>query len=223
MNEEVLSQSVAQSNTLATNKLIRNTYSLLSITLIFSAMTAAASVYLSMPPMTYLISIGAAFLLMWLVLPRTANSGAGLGVTFAITGLMGFALGPILSMYLALPNGSSIVGLALGGTGTIFLGLSGYALMTRKDFSFMGGFLMVGMLTVLVAALANIFLQMPALQIAISSVVIMIMSGFILFDTSRMVHNPQQTNYIVMTVSLYLNIFNIFVSLLQLLGISSDD
>ena len=223
MNEEVLSQSVAQSNTLATNKLIRNTYSLLSMTLIFSAMTAAASVYLSMPPMTYLISIGAAFLLMWLVLPRTANSGAGLGVTFAITGLMGFALGPILSMYLALPNGSSIVGLALGGTGTIFLGLSGYALMTRKDFSFMGGFLMVGMLTVLVAALANIFLQMPALQIAISSVVIMIMSGFILFDTSRMVHNPQQTNYIVMTVSLYLNIFNIFVSLLQLLGLSSDD
>jgi modulator of FtsH protease len=223
MNEDVLSQSVAQSSTLATNKLIRNTYSLLSMTLIFSAMTAAASVYLSMPPMTYLICIGLAFVMMWLVLPRTANSGAGLGVTFAITGLMGFALGPILSMYLALPNGSSIVGLALGGTGTIFLGLSGYALMTRKDFSFMGGFLMVGMLTVLVAALANIFLQMPALQIAISSVVIMIMSGFILFDTSRMINNPQQTNYIIMTVSLYLNIFNIFVSLLQLLGIASSD
>jgi modulator of FtsH protease len=223
MNEDVLSQSVAQSSTLATNKLIRNTYSLLSMTLIFSAMTAAASVYLSMPPMTYLICIGLAFVMMWIVLPRTANSGAGLGVTFAITGLMGFALGPILSMYLALPNGSSIVGLALGGTGTIFLGLSGYALMTRKDFSFMGGFLMVGMLTVLVAALANIFLQMPALQIAISSVVIMIMSGFILFDTSRMINNPQQTNYIMMTVSLYLNIFNIFVSLLQLLGIASSD
>jgi modulator of FtsH protease len=223
MNEDVLSQSVAQSSTLATNKLIRNTYSLLSMTLIFSAMTAAASVYLSMPPMTYLICIGLAFVMMWLVLPRTANSGAGLGVTFAITGLMGFALGPILSMYLALPNGSSIVGLALGGTGTIFLGLSGYALMTRKDFSFMGGFLMVGMLTVLVAALASIFLQMPALQIAISSVVIMIMSGFILFDTSRMINNPQQTNYIMMTVSLYLNIFNIFVSLLQLLGIASSD
>lgn len=223
MNEEVLSQSVAQSNTLATNKLIRNTYSLLSMTLIFSAVTAALSVYLSMPPMTYLICIGLAFVMMWLVLPRTANSGAGLGVTFAITGLMGFALGPLLSMYLALPNGSSIVGLALGGTGTIFLGLSAYALTTRKDFSFMGGFLMVGMLTVLVAALANIFLQMPAMQIAISAVVIMLMSGFILFDTSRMIHNPQQTNYIMMTVSLYLNIFNIFVSLLQLLGIASSD
>lgn len=223
MNEEMLSQSVAQSNTLATNKLIRNTYTLLSMTLIFSAITAAASVYLSMPPMTYLVSIGLAFVLMWLVLPRTANSGAGLGVTFAITGLMGFALGPLLTMYLALPNGSSIVGLALGGTGTIFLGLSSYALVTRKDFSFMGGFLMVGMLTILVAALANIFLQMPALQIAISAVVIMLMSGFILFDTSRMINNPQQTNYIMMTVSLYLNIFNIFVSLLQLLGIASDD
>lgn len=223
MSEELLSQSVSQTSTLATNKLIRNTYMLLSMTLIFSAVTAAVSVLLNMPPMTYLLSVGGAFLLMWLVLPRTANSGAGLGVTFAITGLMGFGLGPLLSMYLAMPNGSSIVGLALGGTGTIFLALSAYALITRKDFSFMGGFLMVGMLTILVAALANIFLALPALSIVISAVVILLMSGFILFDTSRMVNNPQGTNYIMMTVSLYLNIFNIFVSLLQLLGVASSD
>lgn len=223
MSQDVFTESVGQASTLATNKLIKNTYTLLSMTLLFSAAMAAVSVYIGMPRMTYLICVGISFLLMWLVLPRTANSGAGVGVTFAITGLMGFALGPILSSYLALPNGSNIVALAMGGTGTIFLGLSGYALVTKKDFSFMGGFLMVGMLTVLVAALANVFLAMPALSIAISAVAIMLMSGFILFDTSRMVNNPQGTNYIMMTVSLYLNIFNIFVSLLQLLGIASDD
>jgi modulator of FtsH protease len=204
------------------NKLIRNTYMLLSVTLIFSGIMAAVSVLANMPPMTYLISIGAAFVMMWFVLPRTQNSSMGLVTVFAITGLMGFALGPLLSMYLALPNGSSIVGTAFGGTGVIFLGLSGYALVSRKDFSFMGGFLVAGVLMVLVAALANIFLNMPALSLAISAVVIMIMSGFILFDTSRMV-NGGETNYIRATIGLYLSIFNIFVSLLQILGIMGSD
>ena len=207
---------------LATNKLIRNTYTLLSMTLIFSAVMAAVSVFLSMPPMTYLLCIGGAIVLMWFVLPRTQDSAMGLVTVFGITGLMGFGLGPLLSMYLALPNGSQIVGTAFGGTGIIFLGLSGYALMSRKDFSFMGGFLFAGMLMVLVAALANIFLAMPALSLAISGVVIMIMSGFILFDTSRMV-NGGETNYIRATVGLYLSIFNIFVSLLQILGIMGGD
>jgi len=137
--------------------------------------------------------------------------------------LMGFGLGPILNMYLALANGSSIVGMAMGGTGVIFLGLSAYALTTKKDFSFLGGFLMMGFLVVLIAAIANIFLGMPALSIAISAVVIMLMSGYILYDTGRMVNSPEQENYITMTVSLYLNIFNIFISLLNLLGFASDD
>ncbi|MCP4995979.1 MAG: BAX inhibitor (BI)-1/YccA family protein, partial [Gammaproteobacteria bacterium] len=127
-----------------------------------------------------------------------------------------------LTYYLALPNGPQIVATAFGGTGIIFLGLSGYALTSRKHFSFMGGFLIAGMLMVLVAALANIFLSMPALSLAISSVVIMLMSGFILYDTSRMIHDGD-TNYIMMTVSLYLSIFNIFVSLLQILGFMSGD
>lgn len=207
---------------LQTNKLIRNTYTLLSMTLLFSAFTAAVSVFLRMPPMTYLLSIGGAFLLIWLVLPRTANSASGLGVVFAITGLLGFALGPIVAMYLSLPNGPQIVATALGGTGVIFLGLSGYALTTQRDFSFMGGFLVVGFLVALGAALLNTFLAIPALSLALSAVIIMLMSGFILYDTSRMIHGGQ-TNYILATIGLYMSIFNIFISLLHLLGFASDD
>lgn len=212
----------SQAAVLSTNKLIRNTYTLLSMTLLFSAVTATASVFLAMPPMTYLLSIGGAFLLMWLVLPRTANSASGLGVVFAITGLMGFALGPILTMYLSLPNGPSVVATALGGTGVIFLGLSGYALTTRRDFSFLGGFLFVGLLVVFGAALLNIFLSIPALHLALSATMVLLMSGFILYDTSRMV-NGGVDNYIIATVQLYVNIFNLFVNLLHLLGFASNE
>ncbi len=220
MNEYAVSS--AASTTLATNKVIRNTYTLLSMTLVFSALMAGLSMFLRIPPMGYLLSIGGAFLLMWFVLPKTANSGKGLGVVFLITGLLGFSLGPILSMYLALPNGPQIIATAMGGTGAIFLGLSGYTLLTRKDFSFMGGFLFVGMIVVLLASLANIFMQIPALSLAVSSAVILIMSGFILYDTSRMVHDGQ-ANYLLMTVSIYLSIFNIFVHLLSILGIMGGD
>lgn len=208
---------------LATNKLIRNTYTLLSMTLLFSALTATASVFMNLGPMTNLLSLGGALLLIWFVLPRTANSGAGLAVVFGITGLLGLGLGPTLNYYLAMSNGPQLIGMAMGGTGVIFLTLSGYALTTRKDFSFMGGFLITGMVVALIAALANIFLEIPALSLGISAVIIMVMSGFILYDTSRMIHEPHG-NYLMMTVSLYLNIFNIFVNLLHLLGaLSSDD
>ncbi|MCP3668162.1 MAG: Bax inhibitor-1/YccA family protein [Gammaproteobacteria bacterium] len=209
-------------DTLAVNKTIKSTYTLLSATLFFSALMAGASILFQMPPMTYLLSLGGAMLLIWFVLPKTANSASGLGVVFAITGLMGFGLGPLLEMYLALPNGGQIVGTAMGGTGVIFLGLSGYALTTRKDFNFMGGFLFAGMLVVLFGALANIFMAIPAISLAISGVVILLMSGFILYDTSRMIHD-QNSNYIMMTVSLYLSIFNIFISLLHILGATSGD
>lgn len=223
MSQDTFSSPVQSTSVLATNKLIKNTYILLSMTLLFSALMAGISSTLSLPVMTNLICSGIALALIWFVLPRVANSSAGLPVVFAVTGLLGFGLGPVISAYLALPNGSHIVGLAMAGTGTIFLGLSAYALITRKDFSFMGGFLMVGFLTVIVAAVANLFFKMPALSVAISSAVILLMSGFILFDTSRMIHQPQRTNYIMMTVSLYLNILNIFTSLLHILGIASDD
>ena len=207
---------------LATNKVLRNTYSLLSMTLLFSALMAAVSMYVQTGPWTYLLSVGGAFLLIWLVLPRTANSTAGLGVVFAITGLLGFSLGPILSMYLSVPNGSQTIMTALGGTGVIFLGLSGYALTTKRDFSFLGGMLFVGLLVVLFAALANIFFQIPALSLAISSAVILIMSGFILYDTSRIIRGGE-TNYILATVSMYLSIFNIFIHLLNILGALGGD
>lgn len=207
---------------LATNKLIRNTYTLLSMTLLFSAVTATASVFMNLGPMTSLLTLGGAMLLIWFVLPKTANSAAGLGVVFAITGLLGLGLGPTLNYYLAMSNGSQLIGMAMGGTGVIFLTLSGYALTTRKDFSFMGGFLITGLVVALVAALANIFFQIPALSLGISAVIIMVMSGFILYDTSRMIREPHG-NYLLMTVSLYLSIFNIFVHLLHLLGALSNN
>jgi modulator of FtsH protease len=204
------------------NKVVRNTYLLLSMTLLFSAVTAGLSVVLHMPPIAYLLSTGGALLLVWMVLPRYANRAGGVGVVFGITGLLGFGLGPILNAYLALANGPQIVGTALGGTGIIFLALSAYALTTKRDFNFLGGFLFTGFLVILMAAVANIFLAIPALTLTISAAVILIMSGFILFDTSRMV-NGGETNYVVATVSLYLSIFNIFISLLNILGMTSDN
>jgi modulator of FtsH protease len=206
---------------LATNKVLRNTYALLSMTLLFSALTAALSMSIATGPGTYLLSVGGAFLLIWLVLPRTAKTGAGIAVVFAITGLLGFSLGPILNQYLTMTNGSEIIMTALGGTGVIFLGLSGYALTTRRDFSFIGGMLFVGLVVILIAALANIFLAIPAMSLAISAIVILLFSGFILYDTSRIIHGGE-TNYIMATVSLYLSIFNIFINLLNLLGALND-
>ena len=204
------------------NKVLKNTYMLLSMTLMFSALMAGVSMMVSAPPMTNLITFSLSIVLLWFVLPKVANSGAGIAVVFAITGLLGFGLGPILSMYAGIPNGGQIIATALGGTGVIFLGLSGYVLTTKKDFSFLGGFLVVGFLVVLGAALANIFLAIPAMSLAISAAVIFIMSGFILYDTSRII-NGGETNYILATVGLYLSIYNIFVSLLHILGAFSGD
>jgi modulator of FtsH protease len=207
---------------LETNRVLKNTYLLLSATLLFSALMAGLSVVLAVPVWTYLGAVIVSMLLGMFVLPRTANSSAGVGVLFAITGLLGFGLGAVLTLYLKLPQGPHIIGTALGGTGVIFLGLSGYALTARKDFSFMGGFLFAGMLVLLLAMLANIFLEMPALSLAISAAVILLMSGFILFETSQIIHGGE-TNYILATYSLYMSIFNIFISLLQLLGLLSDE
>ncbi|RTZ73405.1 MAG: BAX inhibitor (BI)-1/YccA family protein [Gammaproteobacteria bacterium] len=208
--------------TFATNKVIKNTYLLLSATLLFSGLMAMVAMVLAVPVWTYTVSLIVAMLMGMFVLPRTQDSAAGLGVIFAITGLMGFGLGPVIQMYLQLPNGAQTVALALGGTGVIFLGLSGYALSSRRDFSFMGGFIFAGMMVMLVAVLANIFLQIPALQLAIAAGFILLMSGFILFQTSQMVHGGE-TNYISATYGLYLSIFNLFISLLQILGIFGGD
>jgi len=177
---------------------------------------------LAVPPIAYMISVIASMVLGMFVLPRTANSSTGIGVIFLVTGLLGFGLGSILSMYLALPKGPQIIATAMGGTGIIFLGLSAYAMTTKRDFSFMGGFLFAGMMVLVIAMLANIFLEMPALAMAVSGGIILVMSGFILFDTSRII-NGGETNYIMATYGLYLSIFNIFISLLNLLGMMSND
>ena len=207
---------------LSTNKVLKNTYMLLSATLVFSALMAGLSIMLAVPPWMYMASVIVAMVLGIFVLPRTARSSSGVGVLFLITGLLGFGLGAILTLYLKLPHGPQVIGTAFAGTGLIFLGLSGYALTTKRDFSFMGGFLFAGIMVVFLVAIANIFLAMPALSLAVSGAIILLMSGFILFDTSRII-NGGETNYIMATYGLYLSIFNIFISLLQILGIMSDD
>jgi len=211
-----------QEGALATNKVLRQTYQLLSMTLLFSGAMAALSMFLDVPRGMAMISSIAAIGLLWFVLPKFSESTAGIGLVFLATGLLGFGLGPMLSYYMSLPNGSTVVTTAMGGTGAIFLALSGYVLTTRKDFSYMGGFLFVGLIVVFGAVLANIFLQIPAMSLTISAGLILVMSGFILFDTSRIIHGGE-TNYIHATVSLFINIFNIFTSLLHILGIMSDD
>lgn len=218
--ENVMQQGAVDA--VAANKVLKNTYMLLSATLFFSAVMATVSVFLAVPSWTYLVAVIGSMILGMFVLPRTANSSSGIGVIFLITGMLGFGLGAILQMYLQLPNGPQIIGTAFGGTGIIFLGLSGYALTSKKDFNFMGGFLFAGMMVLVIAMLANIFLQMPALSLAISAGIILVMSGFILYDTSRIARG-EENNYIMATYGLYLSIFNIFVSLLQILGIMGGD
>jgi len=214
--------TAGQDTSLASHKVVRNTYALLSMTLLFSALMAGVSMAVGISSgMSMIASLGAIGLI-WLVLPRTENSAMGLAVVFGITGLLGLGLGPMLTHYLAIPGGGKLVATALGGTGVIFLGLSAYALTTRRDFNFMGGFLFAGMIVVLMAMVANIFLEMPALHLTISAVMVLLMSALILFDTSRIV-NGGETNYIRATVSLYLSLYNMFVSLLQLLGAFSGN
>ena len=220
-NDTVIARSPEQ--VLAANKTIRNTYTLLSMTLIFSAVMAVVSTAMNVSFMTGLIADIVAIVMLWFVLPRTANSGTGIGVLFAITGLLGFGLGPLLAHYLsAFSNGGQLIATAAGGTGVIFLGLSAYAMQTRKDFSFMGGFLAAGMIVVLLAIIGNLFFQIPALHLAINAVVIMLMAGFILYETSQLIHDPS-VNYIMMAASMFLSILNLFTSLLQLLGALSGD
>jgi modulator of FtsH protease len=201
---------------LATNKVIRNTYILLSLTLLFSALTAGASIAFNLPHPGLVVTLVGYFGLLFLT-HRLRTSPWGLLAVFALTGFMGLTLGPIVSHYLSLPNGGQIVMLAMGGTGAIFVGLSGYALTTRKDFSFMGGFLMVGILVAFLAGLAAILFSLPALALAVSAMFILLMSGLILWQTSALVHGGE-TNYILATVTLYVSIYNLFTSLLHLLG-----
>jgi len=209
------------SESLATgNRVIRNTYMLLSVTLLFAALTAGVSAALKLPHPGILITLAGYFGLLFAT-TKLRNSGWGIVSVFALTGFMGYTLGPIISHYLGLPNGGQTVMMAMGGTAAIFLGLSGYALTTKKDFSFMGGFLMVGILVAFLAGLAAIFFEIPALSLTVSAAFVLLMSGLILYETSNIIHGGE-TNYVMATVSLFVSIFNLFISLLQLLGFANS-
>jgi modulator of FtsH protease len=214
-------QSTGMDSILSTNRVLKNTYMLLSMTLVFSAATAGVAMAMNLGQGTGLILMLIGFGLLFVV-NRTADSSKGLIAIFAFTGVMGASLGPMLNYYMGMANGPALVMQALGGTALVFFGLSGYALTTRKDFSYMGGFLIVGLLVAVAASIANIFLHIPALSLTISAAVVMIMSGLILFDTSRII-NGGETNYIRATVSLYLDIYNLFIHLLHLLTAFSGD
>ncbi len=217
MNQQTYAVTRHAESALETNKLIRNTYTLLAITLLFSAFTAGMSVLFNFPHMGPFITLGVYFGLLF-VTAKLRNSAWGLLSVFALTGFMGLTLGPMINAYLQIySNGAELVMLAMGGTGIIFLALSGYALTTRKDFSFMGGFIMVGVLVAFLAGIAALIFSMPALSLAVSAMFILLMSGFILYQTSDIVHG-HETNYIMATVSLYISIYNLFTSLLHLLG-----
>lgn len=211
----------SQASILATNKLLRNTYSLLAMTLAFSAFTAGLSMMFNLPHPGLLITMVGYFGLLFLT-TKLRNSGWGIVSVFGLTGFMGLTLGPILSMYLSLPNGSQLIMQALGGTAIIFFTLSAYAIQSKKDFSFMGGFLMVGIIVAFLAGLGAYFFEMPGLSLAVSAMFVLLMSGLILYQTSAIIHGGE-TNYIMATVTLYVSIYNLFLSLLQLLGAFSGD
>lgn len=210
------SAGTTQTSVLSTNKVIRNTYLLLSMTLLFSALTAGISMALNLPHPGIIITLVGYFGLLFAT-AKFRNSSLGVVFVFALTGFMGYTLGPILTSYLSLANGSQIVTTAMAATGIIFIALSGYALVSRKDFSFMGSFLMVGILVAFLAGLGAVFFEMPGLSLAVSAMFVLLMAGLILYETSNIMHGGE-TNYIMATVTLFVAIFNLFTSLLHLLG-----
>lgn len=210
-----------QESVLATNTVIRNTYLLLAMTLGFSAVTAGAAMALELPHPGLIITLVGYFGLLFLT-AKFRNSALGLVWVFALTGFMGYTLGPILGMYLKLPNGPQLVMNALGATAITFLGLSAYAISSRKNFSFMGGFLAAGILVAFLAGLGAVFFEIQGLALAVSAMFVLLMAGLILYQTSEIIHGGE-TNYIMATVTLYVAIYNLFTSLLHLLGVMGSD
>ena len=220
MDQRSVYSNASQSSVLQTNKVLRNTYMLLAMTLAFSAVCAGVAMAVGISPMMSLLMTIGAFVTLFVV-NKKADSSSGIFWVFAFTGLLGASLGYTLNFYLGVA-GPGLIMEALGATALVFFALSGYVLTTKKDFSFMGGFLVVGLVVVLIAAIANIFFAVPAVSLAISAAIVFIMSGFILFDTSRIIHGGE-TNYIRATVSMYLNLYNLFTAMLHLLGAFGGD
>jgi modulator of FtsH protease len=221
MNNEyqVLEQGV--SNVQETNKVLRNTYALLSMTLAFSAVTAFIAMQFGAVRVPFLLHIVIFFALLFAI-EKTKNSAAGLGLTFVFTGYLGYNLAPIMNMYLAIPNGSELITSALAMTAGAFLGLSAFAVNTKKDFSFLGSFLFAGFIVIMVGALAAWLFEIPMLMLAISVGIVLFSCAAILWQTSEIIHGGE-TNYISATVGLYVSIYNLFLSLLTLLGVMNSD
>lgn len=215
------SASTGWGSAIARHRVLRNTYALLSMTLLFSAAIASLAVMLKLPPAGLVITLAGYFGLLFLI-HKLQSSGWAIPAVFALTGFMGYTLGPVLARHLALPDGAQVIALALGTTGVTFLALSGWVLATRRDFSFMGGFLFAGMVIALLASLAAMFLQLPALALAVSAMVALLSAGMILFETSRIV-NGGETNYVLATVGLFVSLFNLFTSLLSLFGFGASN
>ncbi|MGM8849092.1 MULTISPECIES: Bax inhibitor-1/YccA family protein [Salinicola] len=211
-----------RSSAVSTNKVLRNTYMLLAMTLLFSAVTAGAAMAMGVTQLNIFVFFIGAYGLMFLV-HKTANSGAGIAAIFAFTGFMGFTLGPIIDLYLSIPNGAQLVMTALGMTAATFLGLSAVALITRKDFSFLGNFMMAGAIVLVLAMVAAMVFNIPGLALAVSAGFVLFSSAAILYQTSEIVNRAGETNYILATVTLYVSIYNLFLSLLSILGVMSRD
>jgi len=214
--------NVQTTNTIVINRTLRNTYQLLSATLLFSGLMAFLSMSLNFPYLGIWITLGGYFGLLFLV-TKLRNSAAGILAVFALTGFMGLTLGPIIGIYTtAFSNGAELVAMAMTGTAAIFLSLSFYALYSQKDFSFMSGFLTAGIVVAFLAGIAAYFFQIPTLALTVSAAFILLMSGLILFETSNIIRFGE-TNYIMATVTLYISIYNLFLSLIHLLGFFSGD
>jgi modulator of FtsH protease len=205
----------------ASQRVLRNTYALLSMTLLFSAAVAAATVAWKLPAPGIILTLAGYFGLLFAV-HKLQNSAWAVGLVFALTGFMGYTLGPVLERTVSMPGGAQAIAMALGATGAVFLGLSAWALSSKRDFSWMGGFLFAGMVVALLAGLAAVFFEIPALALTVSAVVALLSAGLILFETSRIV-NGGETNYVLATVGLFVSVFNLFTSLLSLFGIGGSD
>lgn len=220
MNNSMYSRSNTETGVLQTNKVLKNTYALLSMTLLWSAVVAGVSMAMNLPRPNIIIMLVGFYGLLFLT-EKNRNNGMGLVFTFLFTGFLGYTLGPILNMYVGAGMGDVIV-TALGGTALAFLGSSAYALTTKRDLSFLGGLLMAGFVVLLIGMVANIFLQMPIIHLAMSGMFVLFSTGVIMLTTQQIVRGGE-TNYISATVSLYVSIYNLFISLLSILGIMNDD
>jgi modulator of FtsH protease len=220
MNNQMFGQTHTQESSLQTNKVLRNTYFLLSMTLLWSALVAGVSMALNLPRPGIIIMLVGFYGLLYLT-EKNRNNSMGLLFTFLFTGFLGYTIGPILNMYIGAGMGDVIL-TALGGTALSFMAASAYALTTKRDLSFLNGVLMAGFVVLLIGMVANIFLQMPLLHLAMSGMFILFSTGAILLTTQSIIRGGE-TSYISATITLYVSIYNIFISLLSILGIMRDD